>query len=251
MICNHCNTENPDNARFCNHCGASFFDDINNEIISISKVDYNNLLNFEEHYKNLVKAINEKYVLLKVLYDEKSKPIDVLYIDVNKSYTESLFSLFDLKDKNIIGKTHTQIFSNATPPFIEIYQHVLKTKQPCTFDYFHKEYLLNLKYSIFYYDDQHVVVVMDNITDLKNVEGDFLSSQKRFILSKNEIKNLNSLLLASFDQVPAGVLVADSVKGSMLFVNSAMETLVDEPKEVLESLSLNNAHLNYKCYYPD
>lgn len=254
MICTQCKKNNPEHALYCMHCGdplSSMKNNVIPESFYISKKEYDQLKNFETNYQQLVDAMNEKYLLIEFIFDETGKPVDFTYIAVNENYNESIALLFNVENNNLVGKTHTEVFKDSIPPFIDKYYEVAITKIPYEFDYYYKDYLLHLKHSIFYYDENQVVIVVDNITDIKIIENDLLEKNKELQSNKDELAKLNTLLLASLDQVPAGILIADTLNGSMLFANSAMAELVDQPQEVLTNLSLQNPNLEYTYFYPD
>lgn len=254
MICIKCKTINPEQALFCMCCAEKllpFDKNEQSEFIQLSNEDYNRLKKFENNYQQLVNAINEKYVLIQLIYNEAGKPVDFTYIAVNNNYNESIISLFNVENNDLLGKTHTEVFKDSIPPFIDVYFEVAKTKIPCEFDFYHKDYLLHLKYSVFYFDENQVAIVVDNITDIKTVEKDILLQNNELKNKKEELANLNMLLLASLEQIPAGILILDTQKGKVWFANSAMAELVDQPQEVLTKFSYQNTNLRYSYFYPD
>lgn len=85
----------------------------------------------EEKYQALFEYMNEGFFLAELIYDDKGKPIDYLYLDANPAFEDVL----GLKKKEILGKTRSEtlLFPSI---WIEIFGKVALTGQSTIFQGF-------------------------------------------------------------------------------------------------------------------
>ena len=60
--------------------------------------------------KALIKNMPSAFAYHKVIFDENKNPVDYIFLDVNKKFTE----LTGLKRENIINKKATEVLDNIT-----------------------------------------------------------------------------------------------------------------------------------------
>jgi len=102
------------------------------------------LIESEEKFKSLFENQLEAYAYHEIILDEKGKPSDYRFINVNGQFLLQT----GLKNKNeIIGKTVLEIWPNLGKSWIDIYGEVALTGKPKTFENFsaplNKHFLVN------------------------------------------------------------------------------------------------------------
>jgi len=93
-------------------------------------------------YQSIFNNMSSGFAFHQIILDEKGKPIDYKFIDINKSFEK----LTGLLAKNVIGKTIKEILPNIETEWIEKYGHVALTGEKINFEYFAKP--LNKKFKV-------------------------------------------------------------------------------------------------------
>ncbi len=126
-----------------------------------------------DHYRNLFDNMLEGFAHCKMLYDANSRPIDWIYLSVNKAF-EPLTGL-----KNIVGKKVTKAIpgiKNSNPELFEIYSRVSLTGKPESFEDYIVPLSIWLYISVFSPAKGEFVAVFQNITDRKKAEVELRKS---------------------------------------------------------------------------
>jgi PAS domain S-box-containing protein len=118
-------------------------------------------------YRSLFENMLEGFAFCRMIYDERGRPIDFLYLDVNEAFSR-LTGL-----AQVIGKRVTEVIPGireAEPQLLETYGRVASTAQPERFEIHFKPLDLWLSIAVYSPLPEHFVAVFDNITARKRAE---------------------------------------------------------------------------------
>ena len=169
----------------------------------------------EERYRLLFETMISGFALLEIMYDNKGRPFDCRYVDVNPAHEK----LTGLKSKDIIGKTAKECIANLEDSWIENYAQVDKTGIPITIE----NYVDGLKswYRVIAYRPKsgYVAVTFEDITEFKQTEKMLLEKEDNYrILVENQTD-----MIVEFD-----------IEGQLLFVSpSYCKTFNRTPEELI------------------
>jgi diguanylate cyclase (GGDEF)-like protein/PAS domain S-box-containing protein len=121
----------------------------------------------EKRYRSLFENMFEGFAYCRMLYDDKERPIDFIYLDVNAAF-ERLTGLAD-----VTGKKVTEAIpgvKESTPELFEIYGRVALTGNPEKFEIDFKPLAKQLSISIYSPEKGYFVAVFDDVTERKSYE---------------------------------------------------------------------------------
>jgi PAS domain S-box-containing protein len=123
----------------------------------------------EEKYRYLFENVLNGFAYCSIVNDEKGKPVDFVYLEVNNSFEK----LTGLKKRDVIGKKATEAISGIKedhPELFEIYGRVAQTGKTEHFEMNFKP--LDIWLSIFVYCPKKgfFATVFENITEQKQAE---------------------------------------------------------------------------------
>jgi|WetSurMetagenome_2_1015567.scaffolds.fasta_scaffold03790_5 PAS domain-containing protein len=161
--------------------------------------------NSEKQYRSLFENMLNGFAYCKMLY-EGDKPVDFIYLDVNKSF-ETLTGL-----KNVTGKKVSEAIPGileSDPALIERYGRVSESGKHEAFETFVES--LNDWYSISVYcpEKGYFIAVFDVITDQKIAEAELLASKNK--------------LVAALESITDAVFISD-LEGKFIDFNEAFAT---------------------------
>ena len=207
----------------------------------------------EQRFHDLFSSMSEGFALHEIICDEKGKPCDYRFIDVNPAFEQ----LTGLKREDVVGKTVLQVLPDEDPKWIETYGSVALTGEPVHFENYSP--VLNRHYGAFSYrpaPNQFAVIFMD-ITQRKlleeelcrhsdNLEGlvkerttELEARNKQLIAEIAQRKKAeNALRLAgaynrSLIEASLDPLVTIDVKGRITDVNKATEKVTGRSRRGL------------------
>lgn len=122
----------------------------------------------EEQYRLLITQMQQGLAVHEIICDEKGKPVDYLFISVNKSFER----LTGLHSKDIIGKTVLEVLPNTEEYWIETYGKVALTGKPYQYENYSVE--LDKYYSAWAYSpkEKQFAVIITDITEKKKYENE-------------------------------------------------------------------------------
>src|SRR5208283_578184 len=130
----------------------------------------------EEEYSSLFANMIDGFAYCQMMFDEKGKPVDFVYLQVNDAYER----ITGLKRDLIIGKKVTEAIPSikeTNPELFEIYGRVAFTCQKEKLEYFLKPLSLWLNVSVYCPAKGYFAAVFEDITERKKAEDTIHESE--------------------------------------------------------------------------
>lgn len=113
--------------------------------------------------------------LLKIVFDDKNKPVDYIFIHVNSAFEKHT----GLNANDVVGKKITDVIPNIkNTSFIDNYNTLVFSKQPVEFEQHFSDLDKLFKIKAFQLDDVSFATFFENITKQKKTEDDLRESEK-------------------------------------------------------------------------
>jgi PAS domain S-box-containing protein len=132
----------------------------------------------EERYRSLFENMINGYAYCRMIFDEKDKPADFMYLEINDAFEK----LTGLKREAVVGRKVSEAIpgtKEANPEIFEIYGRVARSGTPETFEVFFKPLNIWLNISVYKPKKEHFVAVFENITKRKELEQELNSYNQR------------------------------------------------------------------------
>ena len=162
----------------------------------------------EEEYSSLFTNMIDGFAYCQMIFDEKSKPVDFVYLQINSAFER----ITGLKRDLVVGKKVTLAIPGikaANPELFEIYGRVALTGQKEKFEVFFKPLSMWLSISVYCPTKGYFAAVFEDITQRK--------------LQEREIENLSKFPAEN----PNPVFRIDK-KGTILYCNQAGASVLTE-----------------------
>jgi len=157
------------------------------------KINEDRLRESEGKWRSLFENMLEGLAYCRMIYDDEGRPVDWLYLDVNKAFEE----LTGLKDTT--GRRVLEILPDIrtlNPELFDTYGTVASTGKPATFETDFKPLKMWLNVSVFSPQQGYFVAVFEDITERKRVE--------------EEVRRARDFYLKILDDFPNPVWRADT-----------------------------------------
>ena len=154
------------------------------------------LVESENKFKLLFENMNNGFAYHKIVTDEKGKPVDYIFLDVNKKFEMQT----GLKKENIVGKRVKEILPKIEDFWIERYGEVALTGKPTTFTDFSQDLDKHFEISAYSPKKNYFAVTFSDVTAKVKSEQAFLQSMSEIKLAKEkaeESDRLKSIFLAN------------------------------------------------------
>jgi len=189
----------------------------------------------------------------KILYDEKGKPVDYMFMEVNGSFERIL----GLKKEDIIGKKVTELFpwiKDSSFNWIDFYARIAASGKEVSFE----QYLKNIDrwYSVSAYSTQrgYFITIYNDITErretevalrkayetLKNTQDQLIQTEKMEVVGRlasgvaHEVKNPLAVLQQGVDYLSKKL---DKPEEDILFALKAMGDAASRANIIIRGLT--------------
>jgi diguanylate cyclase (GGDEF)-like protein/PAS domain S-box-containing protein len=174
----------------------------------------------ERRYRSLFENMLEGFAYCKMLFDDRGRPIDFVYLDVNGAFGE-LTGL-----KNVLGKRFTEVIpgeKDSQPELFERYGRVVLTGKTERFEIEIKALGMWFSVSAHGAGKGCFVATFDNITERKRIEQALRQAEEKF--------------RAIFEGAAIGIFQS-TPGGRYIDVNPAMAHMLgyDSPQELVASI---------------
>ncbi len=138
----------------------------------------------EEHYKTLFNSIDEGFCIIEVIFDEKERPIDYRFLEVNPSFEKQT----GLKDAQ--GKRMRELKPKHEEHWFEIYGKIALTGKPVRFEKQAEQ--LNRWYDVYAFrvgrpENRQVAILFNDISGRKVIEEMLRQNQARLEVALSPI----------------------------------------------------------------
>ncbi len=133
----------------------------------------------ERRYRSLFANMLNGFAYCRMIFNEKDKPIDFVYLEVNDAFEK----LTGLKKEAVIGKKVTEAIpgtEKANPELFDIYGRVALTGKEERFEIFFKPLNVWLSISVYCPKKGYFVAIFENITKRRIVEKENMQKAEEF-----------------------------------------------------------------------
>jgi PAS domain S-box-containing protein len=123
-----------------------------------------NIVERELNFHSLFTAMTEGVAIHQMIYDANGKAIDYIIRDVNPSFEKNL----GIPADEAKGALASQLFRINPPPYIDIYEHVLKTGEPYYFTSYFQPLQRYFEISVFIPREDFFATVFLDITGTRH-----------------------------------------------------------------------------------
>ena len=176
----------------------------------------------EEEYSSLFANLSDGFAYCQMIFDEKEKPVDFVYLQVNDAFE----SIIGLNRDLVIGKKVTQVIPSikeANPELFEIYGRVALTGKKEKIELFFRPLSKWLSISVYCPSKGYFAALFEDITQRKKVDEALKESEEKF-------RNLA-------EESPNGIFI--NRNGRVLYANKKCEDITGYNKEEFYSPNFN------------
>jgi len=168
----------------------------------------------EERYRSLYFSMNIPVALHEILYDQTDRAVDFVILEVNPAYE----LMVRLEREKIIGRKASEIYGLEKPPYLEIYEQVVKSGQPITFEMFSPLIDRYLIAAVFSPWPGRFAIAFTDITKYKQTEELLRESEAEYSTLVNQAKD--------------GIAIIQQ-DGNLQFANQALAMMSGYPAQEL------------------
>ena len=171
--------------------------------------------------------------LFKIIYDKRSKPVDIILLESNKQY--GALDPIKRREGNKSGQFNP-ILNNKTLTWIDIYDKVDATGKPQYFEIYRESH--NRWYQVYVYPPKKdfIISVFMDITAEKKKNARDLEDRKRWT---QELVNSETKYRRLYETTHDGIMARD-LQGRMIDCNKAYAKMLGYSKKELRNLSIND-----------
>ena len=154
----------------------------------------------ESKYHSLIDNMTEGVALHEIIYDQNGKAVNYRIVDVNPAFAKQT----GIAVNEAIGRLATDLYHVAAAPFLEIYDRVVRTGTPCTFET--ENPVLNKKFTVSVYSPK----------------PGWFATLFADITQRLKLNEANARLATAVEQAAETVVITDA-NGAILYANPAFE----------------------------
>ncbi|MEW6380171.1 MAG: PAS domain S-box protein [bacterium] len=129
--------------------------------------------------------MNVAFALYEIIYDQTGQAVDFVIMDVNHAYE----TMVRMEREKIIGRKASEIYGSGRLPYLEIYDKVVKSGQPTTFEMFSPLIDKHLIVSVFSPGSGRFATMFTDITRYKKVEEALRESEAEYSTLVNQARD--------------------------------------------------------------
>ncbi|ABK42759.1 multi-sensor hybrid histidine kinase [Magnetococcus marinus MC-1] len=180
------------------------------------------LLSSEIRFRSLFDSMNEGGALHAMVFNEHGNPIDYRILEVNKAYTEIL----GITKEQAEGRLATEIYGQTSPPYLELYNRVVKTGQSLRFETEYSPMVRNFEISVFSPGENQFATVFTDITERKK-------TLQKLNGALDELEKKSNFLQSLVQNLPDLIWMKDP-EGVFLTCNPAFERFVGSQEQQIK-----------------
>lgn len=140
----------------------------------------------EKKYRGLFESIHHSFAIHKMLYNERGKPVDYEFIEVNPAFER----LVNIAKKDIIGKTVLELLPGTEKYWIETYAKVAKTGKPMTYENYSVELGKSFLVTAFSPEKDYFAVLIQDVSEGVKLKELLTESEQQFNLFANQMPGI-------------------------------------------------------------
>jgi PAS domain S-box-containing protein len=147
------------------------------------------LIKSEEEYRSLFTHIMDGFAYCKMIFDEKGKPVDFIYLQINEAFEK----ITGLKREAVVGKRVTEVIPGTekdNPELFKIYGRVSQTGKAEKFETLLKPLNLWLSVSVYSPEKGFFAAVFEDITERKQAEHEVIEQKEKAERYLNVVKSI-------------------------------------------------------------
>jgi PAS domain S-box-containing protein len=171
----------------------------------------------------LFSNMNSGFAYHKIVLDDKGKPIDYIFLEVNKAFE----ALTGIKRANALGKNATKVIPGLEKDpadWIGIYGKVAIIKEPLTFEMYSEALQKWYLVSAYSPEKGYFATIFDDITERKKGEEELKRSEEQARQRAEELRKL-------MDIIPAAVWLSRDPECRVIVGNQAANTFYEAERE--------------------
>ncbi len=173
----------------------------------------------ENQWSKLIQEMPLGFNLREMIFDEKGKPIDYIFLTMNERYEV----ITGLKRKDIIGKKATEVLPNIENSWFEYYATVVKEQKTVAIEDYSRALDKYYRVVAYPYKGNQFVVVAEDITERKHAERELIKKEQE-----------KSRIISNLPGVSYRCLFDE--QWTMLFLSDGCESLTGyKPSEIIEN----------------
>jgi PAS domain S-box-containing protein len=133
------------------------------------------VLKFRSLFENMLNG----FAFCRMIFDEKNRPVDFVYLDVNDAFEE----ITRLKREHVVGRRVSEVvpgIREAHPGLFESYGSTALTGEKFNFELNFKPLGIWLNISVYSPQKGYFIAVFDNVTERKKAEARLRASEEKF-----------------------------------------------------------------------
>ncbi len=184
------------------------------------------LVDSENRYRALFSKMLNGCALHEVICDERGKPFDYRYLDVNPAFEE----MTGFRAKDLLGKTALEVAPDIDPFLIETYGRVALTGEPVSFDFFNQKTGRYFIITAYQPEQGQFAIICQNISKSKQAEEELRKSEERY---KEIVEETDDLIIKVNNA------------GNITFANHMANKIFGLPHSDIIGMHIS------KCIHPD
>ena len=136
-----------------------------------------NVLENQLKYRSLFMNMKTGYAYYKLVYDDKHKPINLIFTEVNEAFEK----LFGVSKNKIIGRNHSDLFPNSIGILMEninkSLNNLVKGKSVQIDDFYSNQYDKWFDIAIYSPKENDIVIIITDITNIKDTEKKLIKAR--------------------------------------------------------------------------
>jgi PAS domain S-box-containing protein len=190
-----------------------------------------NLKQNEARYHMLFEKMNYGYALQDIIFDEKNRPVDYKFVDVNPAFEK----LSKVKKEDIVGKTANQIARQPqTQEAIELrkkYDRVATTGKPLYFENYNPKTKKYFELYAYKPTEHQIALIFSDITDRKKTDEE----KNNFIsIMSHELRNPLTPIIANAQFLQRQKLPKPIIREAIDVIEKQAKIMADLLNDILD-----------------
>lgn len=185
--------------------------------------------NRSKYYRDLFEKMTSGFAVHEIIYNDDSKAIDYLFLEVNPTYEE----ITGLRSETVIGRTVKEIIPDLEDFWIERYSNIFITNKDISFIDYSKALNKYFQVKAFKLDEKRFGVIVNDVTEIQENNKELIESRVKVLESETKFR----LLLESSGYI---FIYIDIYKNIQTFNHRASEFFLSITGKPIQSNSSIN-----------